>query len=265
MGTLAGITFQEIVGSNAGDVARDTTERERGFLVDWSDKEAFMQALIGGVQRTGDGDFDYLVTLPERYEAGSLLRATGCHFEGIGPCGVDGNGLLQYQKAKITTRYAPLDAEDQEDGDEDTSGVWAREQCTGQTQMTPTPSWGLRWDSDNEHLDDSQVAAIPVTTKHITLTRYNVGVLPRDTFNAAEGLLNSTTFRGYTAKKLLFQSWDYDYSVDVLGNKTKYTVVVHLLARTIPWDYMYRPGSGWALVERTDGVALISTTDFNDL
>jgi len=262
MPTIGGISYTETLdsASGAGDRKGGTLTRSRKFKVAWASKESFIAAMLGGTTVYGE---DYVFTPPQAFEEGSICRANSYDFEGFGRPALGSDGFIEFSHALITIGYQPIEAEDRDEGDDETFGVWAEETSQFHVEMMPIPGCWLAW-AGGDVLDNDQVCSFPVVFGDINLTRYNVAQLKRSQMAALCGKINAAEFRGWPAGQLLFGGFSYAYSIDNLGKQTAYTATVALKFRSIRWDYMFN-GTAWAQVECAGGEALLDTAEFGDI
>lgn len=270
MGTIAGISFDEVIGSNTGRISEDSVSLIRRFDVAWSQRFEFIAAMLGGSVAVAG---ETVRTLAQPYMTGSRYRALTAGFEGRGKASVDSAGMIAYEQARVEIEFGlPPDA-DRADG-EPTSGsggapVWAEEDAQFTVAVQQIPGYRLRVKDAPAGAKNAWIAeptGIPIITGTITFTRYDVAALKRSTLIAALNTVNTTAFMGYPAGTLLMGGFSPKRTINALGESSTYTLSLAMLYKSIGHNFFYVPGYSdpqEVLVNNED--PLFSKTEFANL
>jgi len=82
---------------------------EMQYLVAFSTADAFCDAVLGGIQKSGGGTGQFVNLPRQQCPTNPILRATSVGYEGIGEAGVGAGGRPTFTDAAVTVRYEVLD------------------------------------------------------------------------------------------------------------------------------------------------------------
>jgi hypothetical protein len=255
MSTINGIEYSELLASAAGSRQGGIDSRTRIFLIAWDDLTDFLLGLYGYVLKTGT---TYERHLPIPFAPGSALYAKSHTLEGLKCDGVDAHGNIHYAHARLVVTYAPIDQQDTE-----VDEPWVSIAVRARTELMPIPGWGLKWASDNVKLDQDMVGAYALGFETVTLARYNVADVNEAALSGYMGCVNAAIFRGNLPRTAMFVGWGSQRSVNTDGETDSYTLTIDISIRSVPWDYLWRPGAGWRQVKHADGDLLFTPADFS--
>ncbi len=267
MPTLDGITYTERVPQRKGTYREGSVSLPREFDVAWSDVDAFIRALLGGVTSVGGRT---VRADPHEYRPGWGYWATRASFEGVGAPDMV-NGQIAFELARVYADYSlPLSTGSApgEDPDGEPDEIWGEERLEARPEWIQIPAYKLKWKSGGDTIEEPM--GIPLVLGTLVLTRYNVSSVPISTYKNMVGKVNSATYRGFAAGTLLFAPFSSARTINVLGETSKYTVTIPLLWKPTGWKNMYRQDSSSTppfeeVVSIESGKPLFAETSFAGL
>ena len=263
MPTLNGISYTELHEEGSGQfaISRDSGFRgSRIFRVAWADKWNFLQAVLGGVEVTGDGT--RILTPSLRFEPTSYYRALDADVSPEFGRSVDADGYASYANALVRVVYGIPDYNEEDDPDDPDTPLWIQGTATARSEYLAVDGYGLTWEFDGVYLGDTIPQAIPVTFVDSTFTRYNMAGFSAAAYESLMGLkVNDAAFLGRPAGTLRFGGYAPERTVNVLGQFSGVNLTIHLLYREIPWVQFFRPNVGFRAVD-CNGAPLFTLVDF---
>ena len=228
MPTLSGITYEELPGSGKFTYNPDGGHQgERLFLVDWGDRKAFHEALLGWTEPVGDLSVRFL---GQKFPGYDYLYCRQVNVEGVGELS-QGADMASYPKAKVTATYtarnfgtSTSDTDEDYDEEEEDALAHLTEEWDFSGEFLTLPDGSYCWSFDLELVEGS--VGILIGTADIALTSDAEPLLRRDLIAAALGTVNSRTWYGFHAGYVLF-----------LGASARRTTTVEGVSA---WEITYR-------------------------
>jgi len=267
MPTLSGITYEELPGSGKFTYNPDGGHQgERLFLVDWDDRKAFHEALLGWTEPVGDLSVRYR---GQRFPGYDYLYCRNVTVEGLGELS-QGADMASYPKAKVTATYtsgnlgtSTADTDEDYDEDEEAGLAHLTEEWDFSGEFLMLPDGSYCWSLDLELVEGS--VGLSIGTADIALTSDAEPLLRRDLIAAALNTVNSRVWYGFGIGHVLFLGAAARRTTTSDG-VSAWEITYRFRARTQSYNEMYRPGVGWSAIEgTTTGDPLYAPFDFYNL
>ncbi len=259
MGTLNCISYEELEGSGRLLYSPEGIRGQRIFIVDWHDRIAFSQALLGYTNAVG--------RVPIRRHAQTFpgydyLYCQHAEVTGLGELSA-GEGMIAYPKARVAAEYCPLRggssligmAEYDEQEPEEHRHV--EETWDFATEMVSVPGHAFEYADTQEQLREP--VGVMVATVELTLASESEPHMPGAAVRACLGRVNSSAWHGAAAGHVLFLGASARRVVTSSGEPA-WRLCYRFRERQVPWNSRLR-GAEW--VEITPGP--YGTADFSVL
>ena len=243
MPTLNGITYEELEGSGGLTFGPNGIRGVRTFIVDWEDRVAFAQALLGYTNAVGH--------VPIRREAETLpgyeyLYCQHAEVTGLGEVS-QGCDMIAYPKARVAAEYAPLrmgpSTGGQEDYEEETDqpGLHLEETWDFAGETLTAPGSAFTWSDTGESL--SEPVGVMVATVELTLTSESEPELPAAAIRSCLGKVNSGAWYGAEAERVLFLGASARRVITSSGSRA-WRLCYRFRERQMSWNARLR-GADW--------------------
>jgi hypothetical protein len=268
--------YREVYRTNGNETVR--------FLqCAWRDRTNFMYDMLGFSESPGSGQLSRQI--PEQHpDLLHLYAADAEMIQGIGRpdqdastqlisffdgptppdslfVGDTGSGIARFA---VTYRTFPFDIlADDDIGTE--LDRYVERRTTYATEAFLIPGQTLKWSSDNKVIQEPTTKAF--YTKELSYRWVDVPAVPTSSIETCINKVNSTTFDGYTAGKLLMIAPNLERTYNAVG-QVVWEIIYKFLWRANGWNQLYRRSSGvFADVVNTVGgqPAIYDTADFNTL
>lgn len=215
------------------------------YISDWSQSDAFVNALRGIVQMTGGTGGTVTRTAPHQHPLSPNLYCMSAVAEGVGTPILNASGLPNYsQGAIITAEYRPMVpygfVNDGQNIDPSTPLVWCTQEIEFGTEMLVIPNSNMLFSGTIRRANYPFKVNVNVT--HLSLTFHKLPYIPMGQVRACRGRVNLTTFLGASAGCVLFKG-----AKTVRDFNTDGTVVQKVMLMfaerdsTQPWNYLLDP------------------------
>ena len=266
MPTLNGITYEELAGSGRMAYTHEAGwHASREFIVDWGDRRAFCEALLGYSEDIGGMG----VRIPgQQYPGYAFLFCRDVQVEGIGEL-QQGPDMAAYTHAKIDATYRPnrlgTSTGEEAEFDEDEEARLARldEQWDFGGEYFSVPGSSYWWVAGNQLVEES--VGIMIGTIDIVLTSEQEPVLNRSRVAQALGCVNASPWYGFPGGRVLFLGASARRTITAAGIGA-WQITYRFRGRSIPWNHFMRPGLGWqAIYDPDTGQGPYSSYEFYNL
>lgn len=188
----------------------------------WGSRGTLTTFLLGGTTQNG-----VIQTLspPARYPDASFLIADSVRITGEGVLSVAASGMVAYQWAHLEVFYKTSDLELLSE-DIGTLSMTGSSQIIMPSQAEPT----FKWSSDNKDLPPEATPGVLVPTIEFTKTRRNLATIPTAMILSLMDHVNSSTFEGASAGKILFTTPNSSARITPAGLRNidmAYTFIYH--------------------------------------
>jgi len=276
-GTLNGIPFNELAGSQQLTLGRGESRGVRVFHVPWDDRVSFLNAMLGTfawvngllVQSVG----------AQRFPGYDILQAKTVDIVGGGPATFE-NNAAEFNHAKITVNYG---LESSEDNQTEEEKVLATETINFVAEALLMPEAGFKWTqyyyeyvaptkrNDGSYtaptwdrkqgLADAgkpilqQIPKLMPTIQH-SFTKLDLKVLPKAILSSVIGRVNNTDFPNTNPPTdgatpggmLLFTGAQARRTITTKETKP-YELTITMTERESPWNSIWNATAGkWAVV-----------------
>lgn len=241
------------------------SEAERVIRCDWADRTALARYFIGGSTQITPLAFVYAAGQP--YPDITNWLCNGVDVEGEGVQSVGPNGMVAYERAKLTIHYAPPTFNVTDPflvGDEDidfSSIAIGLDQTTSSFKWTSGPN-------NTKDVPAGQVPAVNLTTITFVKSRYNLPVLPESLIVSLIDHSNSTTFFGAPTETVVFKGGRSQRKITATGDKNwdvQYRFELLSSASGATWNKLVDAANGWQSFTLKDGSKLFPPADLNQL
>ena len=269
MGTLNGITYSELDGSNALQFSRDGITGRRLFLVDWGDRIAFCEALLGYTNAIGHVPIRVDAQIFPDYD---YLLCQDAQVEGIGQLD-EVMGATTYNLAKVTAEYRPWqlgssNLEGDDELDEDLEAVLARYEQSVEwgCEVINMAGTSLYWSAGHprfgEAIDVPMCRYVP--TANIVLTSDSEPEVRWAAIRACMGKISSGIWFGFATGAVRFDGASARRVMTSQGVGA-WEVTYRFACRERSWNMML-VGPNWYNVEDVWGTpAPYASVSFNQL
>jgi hypothetical protein len=175
---------------------KNNIQATRRLTCAWNDRIALATAIMGG--STQNGVLTNLVA-PLRYPDATFLRAEGIKIDGDGTKSIGPHGMVAYQWAHLNIRYGTPDVSLTSE-DVGVLQLDVSSQVLMPSQSEPT----FKWKSDNADLPVEATPGVVVPIVDFTKSRRNLASIPMATILSLVDHVNSTSFEGASAGKVLY-------------------------------------------------------------
>lgn len=201
MGTLNGITYEELEGSGGLAFTPDGIRGARTFIVDWADRIAFSEVLLGYTNAVGHVP---IRREAQRFPGYEYLYCQKAEVTGLGEVS-QGEEMIAYPKARVRAEYSPLltgssVSEGSASGEDEGLHLEESWDFAGETLTVPGPTF--QYSDTGEKL--SEPVGVMVATVELTLTSESEPELPAAAIRACLGKVNATSWYGAAAENVLF-------------------------------------------------------------
>ena len=277
-GSLNGIDFNELAGSQQLTLGRGESRGVRVFHVPWDDRIAFLNAMLGTVAWV-NGRLVQSVDA-QRFPGYNILQAKTVDIVGAGPATFE-NNAAEFNHAQVTVNYG---LETYEENQEEEEKVLATETINFVADALLMPEAGFKWDqyfydyvAPQKRADGSysaarwqrsdatfpdagkpilqQIPKLMPTIQH-SYTKLDLQVLPKAILSSVIGRVNNTDFPntdpptdGATpGGMLLFTGAQARRTITTKETKP-YELTITMTERESPWNSVWNAGVGkWAVV-----------------
>jgi len=240
------------------------SEAERVIRCDWADRVALCRYFLGGSTEITPLAFVYAAGQP--YPDITNWLCNGVDVEGEGVMSVGPNGMVAYERAKLTIHYGPptfnvTDPFLVGDEDLDFSSI-----AIGLDQTASSFKWSSGANSGKD-VPSGQVPAVNLTTVTFNKSRYNVPVLDSALIISLIDHSNSAPLFGAAAETVVFRGARTQRKITATGDKN-WDIQHRLEALCTPgatWNKLVDAANGWQSFTFKDGSKLFPPADLNQL
>ena len=252
MGTLAGIAYTEIPGSNVLSYTPDGITGRRVFKVAWADRIAFCEELLGYTRSVGHVPSRFYAQRWPDYER---LYCQDASIEPIGTIDETLDGQATYEEARITTEYRPwktgtTNAEEDEYDDELEEAMGSFTQGADfSSEFISVAASSFRYADDHAAID-TPTGILSTCIDH-TLTSDQEPEVPFTAIRNCIGKLNDAVWFGSLIGHMLFVGASIRRTITAEGVGA-WEISYRFRERIdATWNHVYSQGA-WRLIEGTD-------------
>ena len=264
MGTLSGIDYDEMPGSNVLQYSPDGIVGTRQFQVDWDDRIEFCELLLGYTNAVGHVP---IRTEAQRFPDYTRLYCRYAVTEGVGELNAAGE-VARYELARVRAEYRPWsygssNVEDDE-YDEDLEANMERWEESHEygVEMYSVSGSDLYW-SDDPLVAIGSPMGVLIGIVDYTFTSNAEPELLRDVIRATRGRINDDTWMGAPAGYMLFLGASARRTATSQGVNA-WAITYRFRERTALWNAVL-DGDTWRLVEGPFGERPYRSANFSAL
>lgn len=250
------------------------------YITDWTQSDAFVNALKGITTITGGAGGQVTKTAPHQHPLSPNLYCAEAHCRGTGLEQLNAQGYPSYAGgALIEATYRPMvplggfqmtPSELLQQIDPATPILWCTQELEFTTEyfIVPGSQSTVKFTS-GAHSGD--VVGIPfkinVPITYLNLTFHKVPYMPAASIRAVQGNVNSTTFLGAPAGYVLFKGARVVRDCNSDGTVVQKVMLVfaNRTATGQKWNYLPDIDLGWQSVAASGGATLYPTADLNTI
>jgi hypothetical protein len=246
------------------------------YFDDWSVSDQVVNELMGITQRTGEST---IRTGPHQHPLSPNLCCADVQLEGMGVPVLNSQGVPNYSGgffAHCTYRVPPYQQYQTQDPannhqiDPDNPILWCTQELDFDTEVYISETAKYIWETDSgiDPLDGKRTdvpvkVTLGVTT--MTLTYHRLPYLPMGMVRTLRNKVNSSTFMGVAAGKLLFLGGKTTREINNDGEITQRVTLV-FKERDQDWRKFLRPDEiGWAKIKDASSNYVFSSADLSPL
>lgn len=146
---------------------------------------------------------------------------------------------------RVEISYSTPDSDSGSDGGGGAGdGIFFTRKASVGADIITVPNTGLQWSSDSADFEEEANAGVRLSLIDHQINYRNVSVVPWSAIRSAVGKVNSSTYEGADSGTLLFVGCEISLD-DNRPGMALYSVDYRFSERGQPWNYYFRPGSGW--------------------
>jgi hypothetical protein len=253
-GTIDGIEFEEPVGSATLQFGVESARGERIFHIDWTDRETFSIALLGGYTTNGEQTIYYD---QKQFPGFTGIICRSVNIEGFGVMSADANGDPAYQYAKVSATYES-NAQNRNNGGTQQELIIATEEMDISYDTLDVPIAAMRFASTQRELAEPLLVAKRVPMIRHTITEEKSPTDRKEAIKSLAGKVNGTIFLGVEPGYLLYEGSRTRRTITADGSQP-YQIIHSFIERVQgKWNEVWDPivngteAPRYDSVERTD-------------
>ena len=240
MATLNGIAYEELDGSGGLAFTPDGIRGTRTFIVDWADRAAFAEVLLGYTNAVGHVP---IRCEAQRFPGYEYLYCQKAEIAGLGEAS-QGEEMIAYPRARVTAEYSPLrtgSSVSEGPASEEDEGLHLEESWDFAGETLAVPGATFQYSDTGEKLFEP--VGVMVAMVELTLTSESEPELPAAAIRACLGKVNATSWYGASAEHVLFLGASGRRVITSAGSQA-WRLCYRFRERQVSWNARLR-GDEW--------------------